>query len=1072
MSYIGKNPEADSLKLKGSATVPSGTAVEGQVYYNTGTGTISEGLKVYKNDNFVGIDKQLGDADTLSLSKAMDLSGLQWKVAINSTSTTVGMNSPVPQYNATSTGFANGSSTFSNSSTGNALLTNDSADIVFAYESHTVNSKNDYFGIQLDIPKAFRGGNLVLEFEYRTAEASGASSNNDFLVSIQDNTNKAQTTNSTTTGSQAAGTSVAVASSTGFAVGDKVRVESGTAASGNQANSFTEAYVTAIADSTHLTFSEDIVFPASGTSGIIASGWLIDENSGLLVEADSDTNKVGKKYSVQFKTEEDTAVINVSIQNRSTTTAGIDIFLDNILLSANKFLQASSQTKTEFYFIDGSATDVWDASGTGDHFTWDVSLIEVGFNSPAVSDSKLVSFGDITGPGTYGTVTAVTAKQNIILDVGFTAYSNNSGECKIIDSSGNNLAASYAPNSSAAGFENTNATINLAKDDYIFFNNHDNGSRIGMFTFSATPQTSDVILLESQDEIFTGWNEFTPVCGLTGGTKSLNKGFWRRVGSEMEVKISVAWSSKFTGGAATFDLPSGYSIDTGVIPTPLASLETDFGHAVVWDDSAGIPAEGRVTYSDTNTVKATWLNQTMTTYAAVINPGGTLAGQGGGWISTVSGGSGAYTITFSTGFFSVAPSIQVTCTSGTHARIGQAGSVNTSTAVFYTINASTGTQTQNDISTIHVTATRQANDYDINEYVSGGGVVGTGLPFTIADNDAVNVEFKVPIAGWNANFNPLLSLPLVKIGSDVETWGRNNFGGYASSYAPYLTGTDQNFDNTGNIISVVNTSTEGIKITALVDCYLNCNTRFQFSTANSGHAGWVKNNAIESITSVDKDKFIGALGYVGSTLAQNVGITLPVINEPLKAGDYVRLLTDGDTFNTADANPRLLINAVRDRTNTNMAHIIKPAVAIIQDQKASNTASGEAATGSWGTRDLTVIKGESWFVTLDTNKFTLEPGTYEIFATAPFYKCEEIQLRLYDVTNSVATDYGQVQYARSANYGTVTTNLMAFKTVTASTEYRLEYRVGSTMATNGLGAGNNSWGGVMVYAQVKIRKLK
>ena len=106
---------------------------------------------------------------------------------------------------------------------------------------------------------------------------------------------------------------------------------------------------------------------------------------------------------------------------------------------------------------------------------------------------------------------------------------------------------------------------------------------------------------------------------------------------------------------------------------------------------------------------------------------------------------------------------------------------------------------------------------------SGVPGLGIGLPFTIADNDALYVEFKVPIQGWNANFNPLLSLPLVKIGSDVETWGRNNFGGYASSYAPYLTGTDQNFDNTGNIISVVNTSTEGIKITALVDCFLNSN---------------------------------------------------------------------------------------------------------------------------------------------------------------------------------------------------------------------------------------------------------
>jgi hypothetical protein len=199
----------------------------------------------------------------------------------------------------------------------------------------------------VDIPKAFRGQNLVLQFEYRTAEASGASSDNDFLVSIQDDTNKAQTTNSTTTGSQAAGTSVAVASSTGFAVGDFVRVESGTAASGAQANSFTEAYVTAIADSTHLTFSETIVFPASGTTGIIAANWLIDQNAGQLVEADSDTNKVGKVYKVQFKTEETTAKINISIMNQSTTAAGIDIFVDNILILLINFYKLVARPRVQ-----------------------------------------------------------------------------------------------------------------------------------------------------------------------------------------------------------------------------------------------------------------------------------------------------------------------------------------------------------------------------------------------------------------------------------------------------------------------------------------------------------------------------------------------------------------------------------------------------------------------------------------------------------------------------------------------------------------------------------------------------
>ena len=164
MSYIGKNPEVDSVKLKGSATQASGTE-EGQLYYNTGTGSISKGLKVFKNSQFVAIDKQLGDADTMQLLKAADIPAVDFSLSL--TSTTVGGNNAVPF--ESSTGAFDGTASFSNSSTGNALLTDESADLVFHYETQATNSAdNDFFGIPLTVPKAFRGGNIVLTFEYRT----------------------------------------------------------------------------------------------------------------------------------------------------------------------------------------------------------------------------------------------------------------------------------------------------------------------------------------------------------------------------------------------------------------------------------------------------------------------------------------------------------------------------------------------------------------------------------------------------------------------------------------------------------------------------------------------------------------------------------------------------------------------------------------------------------------------------------------------------------------------------------------------------------------------------------------
>ena len=136
MSYIGKNPEADSVKLKGSATEPSGASVDGQVYFNTGTGSISKGMKVYKNSQFVAIDKQLGDADTMQLLKAADIPAIDFSLSV--TSTTVGGNNAVPF--ESSTGDFDGTAAFTNSSTGDALLTDDSADLVFHYTTQATNN--------------------------------------------------------------------------------------------------------------------------------------------------------------------------------------------------------------------------------------------------------------------------------------------------------------------------------------------------------------------------------------------------------------------------------------------------------------------------------------------------------------------------------------------------------------------------------------------------------------------------------------------------------------------------------------------------------------------------------------------------------------------------------------------------------------------------------------------------------------------------------------------------------------------------------------------------------------------
>jgi hypothetical protein len=308
-----------------------------------------------------------------------------------------------------------------------------------------------------------------------------------------------------------------------------------------------------------LPLSKDIVAVQSGK---FVTGWLTGYDTGGQIDAfASDTNKDGTTKKLAFKTDADTQQVSLWFFVKGTSTVKHELFFDNVLLSGNKFLQASSQTKSEAYYVYSQA-DVWDATGTGPFYEWDVSLIDPGPDTPPLADSKLLSMGDITGPGTIGTVTAITAKQDITIYVTFTSYANNGGEFFIENSSAQHLAASYAPNSAAAGYENVAASINLAKDDYIYFKTYKTGARDGMISVTATPQTSPVILLESQDEIFTDWVDYTPTFEGFGSPANV-KAQWRRVGQNIEVVGSLTTGTVSTD-YATISLPSGLSIDTGV----------------------------------------------------------------------------------------------------------------------------------------------------------------------------------------------------------------------------------------------------------------------------------------------------------------------------------------------------------------------------------------------------------------------------------------------------------------------------------------------------------------------------
>lgn len=146
-------------------------------------------------------------------------------------------------------------------------------------------------------------------------------------------------------------------------------------------------------------------------------------------------------------------------------------------------------------------------------------------------------------------------------------------------------------------------------------------------------------------------------------------------------------------------------------------------------------------------------------------------------------------------------------------------------------------------------------------------------------------------------------------------------------------------------------------------------------------------------------------------------------------------------------------------------------VAIIEDQKAQNTAGGTFTSGADRTRDLNVeVSDLSGLVTIAANQITVtNAGTYEFEWSAPAFGVNLHQSFLYNITAASETKRGTSEQAPA---GTSVTSRSFGKTIVvlvASAVFEIRHRCGTTRATDGFGPLANF--GTEVFTQVRIRKL-
>jgi len=145
--------------------------------------------------------------------------------------------------------------------------------------------------------------------------------------------------------------------------------------------------------------------------------------------------------------------------------------------------------------------------------------------------------------------------------------------------------------------------------------------------------------------------------------------------------------------------------------------------------------------------------------------------------------------------------------------------------------------------------------------------------------------------------------------------------------------------------------------------------------------------------------------------------------------------------------------------------------AIIADQKANDVDGGTFTSGDWRTRDLnTELIDPDGIVSISSNQFTLQAGTYFIKAHAPAYRVNRHMAKLYQTSGTPADiAFGTGQYTNSTYLGHTDSIVRARVTISSATTYEIRHRCAATHATSGFGNGAN-FGTTELYTVVEIFK--
>jgi hypothetical protein len=141
--------------------------------------------------------------------------------------------------------------------------------------------------------------------------------------------------------------------------------------------------------------------------------------------------------------------------------------------------------------------------------------------------------------------------------------------------------------------------------------------------------------------------------------------------------------------------------------------------------------------------------------------------------------------------------------------------------------------------------------------------------------------------------------------------------------------------------------------------------------------------------------------------------------------------------------------------------------AIIANQQLVSVDGGTFTLGAWRTRILnTEVSNINGIVSISSNQFTLQAGTYLIRAMTPCYHAGAVQSRIYNISDSTEVAVSISGISGTLSPKNVPQTVVGLVTIASAKIFEIQHQGSATATTNGFGV--NSGFGTEQYTTVLI----